>query len=67
MNCPICAHGEHRVLRSRTNDRGAIVRMRECLQCGKRWRTVEMDEARAEKADEVLEAFRAIQGMVRGE
>lgn len=56
MKCPTCGHGDHRVLRT---DAGAdrIVRTRECLQCGKRWRTAEVPATVFERAAEIREAF----------
>jgi len=42
MNCPFCTHHDTKVLDSRPDSEGrAIRRRRECLQCQRRWRTVE--------------------------
>jgi transcriptional regulator NrdR family protein len=57
MNCPTCAHPDHRVLRTDAKD-GRVRRARECLRCGHRWHTVEMPEADAKRADEVREVLR---------
>lgn len=55
MKCPTCGHGDHRVLRTK-GDR----RTRECLQCGKRWHTVEAPEQMYRRAAEVLELGRRL-------
>lgn len=57
MNCPICNHGEHRVLRTDAKD-GIVRRARECLSCGKRWHTVEAPEEVYTRAAEIREIFR---------
>lgn len=57
MKCPACGHGEHRVLRTDAKD-GRVRRSRECLQCGKRWHTVELLEHEVERADDIREALR---------
>jgi transcriptional repressor NrdR len=45
MNCPFCQHSETKVSDSRPDPAGqSIRRRRECLQCGKRWRTLERIE-----------------------
>lgn len=45
MNCPFCAALDIKVLDSRPDTEGrSIRRRRECIQCGKRWRTVERVE-----------------------
>jgi transcriptional repressor NrdR len=42
MNCPFCQYSESKVLDSRPDMGGrSIRRRRECLQCAKRWRTLE--------------------------
>jgi transcriptional repressor NrdR len=45
MKCPICGHGEDKVVDSRsTKDDTAVRRRRECLGCGKRFTTYEYIE-----------------------
>lgn len=45
MNCPFCGAIEIKVLDSRPDTEGrSIRRRRECIQCSKRWRTVERVE-----------------------
>ncbi len=45
MNCPFCNHAETKVLDSRPDVEGkSIRRRRECLECTKRWRTIERVE-----------------------
>jgi len=45
MNCPICGHGEDKVVDSRpAQDGRAIRRRRECLKCGERFTTYEYIE-----------------------
>jgi transcriptional repressor NrdR len=45
MNCPFCGALEIKVLDSRPDTEGrSIRRRRECIQCAKRWRTVERVE-----------------------
>lgn len=65
MNCPTCGHGEHRILRTDAQD-GRVRRSRECLQCGHRWRTLEVPEAEARRFVELAEAWRAM-GRIVGE
>lgn len=45
MNCPFCNHADTKVLDSRPDPEGRSVRRRrECLECHKRWRTLEQIE-----------------------
>ena len=45
MKCPVCGHGEDKVVDSRsTKDGSAVRRRRECLVCGKRFTTYEYIE-----------------------
>ncbi len=45
MKCPICGHGQDKVVDSRsTKDDTAVRRRRECLGCGKRFTTYEYIE-----------------------
>ena len=45
MRCPWCGHPEDKVVDSRAaEDRGAIRRRRECLECGRRFTTFERVE-----------------------
>jgi transcriptional repressor NrdR len=42
MRCPFCRHSDSRVVDSRPSDEGsAIRRRRECLECGRRFTTLE--------------------------
>lgn len=63
MNCPACAHPDHRILR--TDAQGGVVRRtRECLKCTKRWHTIEAPEPVFRRAEEIAEAFEAMRGAV---
>lgn len=45
MKCGRCGEGKSKVIDSRPSENGArIVRRRQCLSCGKRWRTQEARE-----------------------
>lgn len=65
MNCPICNHGEHRVLETRERG-GRLRRTRECIACAHRWRTLEVPEAEAQRFAELADAWRAM-GRIVGE
>jgi transcriptional repressor NrdR len=46
MRCPFCDHEDVRVLDSRPGSDGqSIRRRRECVQCNKRWKTIERIDA----------------------
>ena len=61
MKCPYCGCEESKVIDSRPTDDGErIRRRRECLKCGKRFTTYEMDESFPRmviKRDETREPF----------
>lgn len=57
MNCPICDHSDHRVIRTDAKD-GLVRRSRECLKCAHRWFTAEVPETVLERAAEIAEAWR---------
>jgi transcriptional repressor NrdR len=63
VNCPICAHPDHRVLRTQETEDG-VRRTRECLSCAHRWFTIEAPEEVYRRAEDITEAFRAMQGAV---
>jgi transcriptional regulator NrdR family protein len=44
MNCPICAHSGHYVVRTERSPT-AIRRCRRCIRCGHKWHTTERLEA----------------------
>lgn len=50
--CPRCYGDNSKVIIVRTDRFGLLVRRRECLMCGKRWNTAEIDH------DLALEAVR---------
>ncbi len=56
MNCPTCANGEHRVIRTTESEAG-IERMRECIGCGHRWPTLEAPKAVISRSVDIVEAF----------
>ena len=43
MNCPVCHHEDHHVLRTEPRD-DAIRRVRRCDRCGHSWATLEHAE-----------------------
>ena len=58
MRCPYCRHGDSRVLDSRETDEGsAIRRRRACLECGRRFTTMEEAVLVVIKRSGVREAF----------
>lgn len=63
MNCPTCGHGDHRVLRTDAGE-DRIVRTRECIRCGKRWRTAEVPADVLARADEIRDVYRRIRTAV---
>ncbi|MDI3256396.1 MAG: transcriptional regulator NrdR [Kyrpidia sp.] len=59
MQCPFCAHGESKVIESRTT-LDAVRRRRECLACGRRFTTyerVEVSPLQVIKKDGMRETF----------
>lgn len=66
MNCPVCGKGNHRVLRSGARE-GGIQRMRECVDCGHRWQTIEAPVAVLERANDIVAAFETMKRLVPGE
>ena len=53
MTCPKCESIQHKCINSRPHDRkNAIMRRRECLDCGHRWTTYEIMQEEAVKAEE---------------
>lgn len=63
MNCPICAHPDHRVLRTDAKD-GTMRRVRECLRCAHRWFTMEAPEDVYVRAADIVEAFQVMRDRV---
>lgn len=57
MNCPVCQHTEHLVLRSKAKA-GEIRRTRKCCQCGHRWATLELMEEQLKADRETLASAR---------
>jgi transcriptional repressor NrdR len=58
MHCPFCRFGDSRVVDSRTADDGtAIRRRRQCLECGRRFTTVETASLAVTKRSGVTEPF----------
>jgi len=58
VRCPYCRHGDSRVLDSRETDEGsAIRRRRACLECGRRFTTMEEAVLVVIKRSGVREAF----------
>ncbi|ADG05215.1 transcriptional repressor NrdR [Kyrpidia spormannii] len=59
MQCPYCAHGDSKVIESRTTA-DAVRRRRECLACGRRFTTyerVEVSPLQVIKKDGMRETF----------
>lgn len=65
MNCPTCGHTESRVLRTK-EDAAAVVRIRECLECGKRWKTSEVPTKIYERAAATIYAYQDLASAVNG-
>ncbi|EEB64052.1 transcriptional regulator NrdR [Corynebacterium amycolatum] len=69
MYCQFCHHDQTRVLDSRLIDNGmGIRRRRECLNCGKRFSTIERSQLMVVKRDGIPEEFnreKVIQGVRR--
>lgn len=59
MNCPLCNHPRHRVLRTTETD-GGIRRTRRCERCGDTWTTQELAEDQIKKAAEILKRAREL-------
>ena len=59
VNCPLCSHPHHRVLRTAETHVG-IRRTRRCERCGSTWATQEIAEETVEKAAEILKRAREI-------
>src|ERR1700759_112650 len=58
MYCPLCRHGDSRVVDSRTADDGtAIRRRRQCPECGRRFTTVETASLSVLKRSGATEPF----------
>ncbi|MGH3776865.1 MAG: transcriptional regulator NrdR [Pseudonocardiaceae bacterium] len=58
MRCPFCRHSDSRVIDSReVEDRQAIRRRRSCLECGRRFTTVEEPVLAVVKRSGVTEPF----------
>lgn len=58
MRCPYCRHSDSRVVDSREQDEGqAIRRRRSCLDCGRRFTTVEEATLAVIKRSGVTESF----------
>ena len=47
--------GESKVYDSRPHEKNTVLRRRECLKCGKRWRTIEQRVSEIEKKPRVIE------------
>jgi transcriptional regulator NrdR family protein len=63
INCAFCGHHETRVREVRpAEDRGTVRRRRECLKCGERWTTLELEEDRVDLLEEVLRERRPGEG-----
>lgn len=58
VRCPFCRHGDSRVVDSRDGDEGAVIRRRRsCLECGRRFSTVESVALHVLKRSGTLEPF----------
>lgn len=68
MNCPDCGHPFSSVLNSRRNPTGlSVYRRRECLDCGHRWSTREVEvkeQKRALKKEDAIAALNKIQDIL---
>lgn len=60
MKCPTCGHLENRVLSTQATPE-RTTRLRQCCQCGKRWKTAEAHLELFERADRVIVAARQLQ------
>ena len=59
MNCKLCNHPNHRVLRTSETE-GGIRRTRRCERCGFTWQTQELAEETIKKAAEILKRAREL-------
>ena len=67
MRCPYCRHPDSRVVDSREQDEGQVIRRRRsCQQCGRRFTTVEEATLAVIKRSGVTEPFSREQGGQRG-
>ena len=58
MRCPYCRHADSRVVDSREQDEGQVIRRRRsCLDCGRRFTTVEEATLAVSKRSGVTEPF----------
>lgn len=58
MRCPFCRHHESRVIDSRASDDGQVIRRRrECLNCSRRFTTIETSSLQVVKRSGATEAF----------
>ena len=72
MKCPFCAFEESKVIDSRPTDEGErIRRRRECIKCGKRFTTYEINESvpifviKKDKSREAFDRNKLLGGMMR--
>lgn len=63
MKCPTCQEEDHRVLRTEALEIG-VRRSRLCLQCGKRWHTVETTDEIYQRAASIVEAGRKFRELI---
>jgi len=53
MECPECMNPQHQVLRTlKKEEDGMIERVRQCINCGHPWLTVEMPKEMLDKLEE---------------
>lgn len=62
MKCPTCGHLENRVLSTQATPE-RTTRLRQCSQCGKRWKTAEAHVDLFDRADRVIVAARQLQAL----
>lgn len=56
MTCPLCHHTEDRVVSSRERE-GNQERLRQCCQCGHRWRTIELPAERVQRVKRIEQIY----------
>ncbi len=58
--CPFCNSRKHKVIEVREDKRrGMTKRRRECLDCGKRWKTYEVEADRLDLLEDVARVRRS--------
>ena len=71
MNCPYCNNNDSKVIDSRTHDNDKVRRRRECLDCEKRFSTIEIVETlplvvvKTNKSRQPFDGEKLLRGLLR--